>query len=418
MSRLLVRPVLVALVLGLAAFALAACGSSSSSSSSSTSTETGGSTEESNSGGGGEEASGEPIKVMSMTVVSTELNASEIQESIEARAEMINEEGGINGRPLEVSVCNTKIDPNVTVQCARQAVSENVAAVLGGLVFFPQVYPILEQAGIPFIGGLGISPEELNAPISFPVGGGEPAWFFGEAKLLKEKGVEHPALVTCEPESCQWAYEVFVEGWEKLGGGEVKKILVPEGQTDMSSTAASATEGDIDGLALATYDSVNSQLIKAIRQTGFEGPAIINATNISTETIKSLGPLSKGLYVSGLELPATSNEPPAKAYRAAMEKYKPGANLTELGTNAWASADLFIKIAEGVKGEVDASTIKEALESESGVIETEISPPWTTPTTPVNPKYTRLQTIEAAISEAQPNGTLEQEKPGFTNVAE
>ncbi len=410
MSRLLVRFVVVAAVLATVSVAFVACGGSDSDT---TSSDTGAS--DTTSGG---EASGEPIKLMSMTVVSPELDASEIQESAETRAEMINEEGGINGRPVEIKVCNTKLDPNVTVQCARQAASEGVASVVGGLSFFPQIYPILEQAKIPFIGGLGISPEELNAPISYPVGGGEPAWFFGEAKLLKEKGVKKPVVVTCEPESCLWAVEVFEEGWEALGGGDVQKVLVPDGVTDMTAVAASATSSGADGIALATYDSVNSQLIKAIRQTGFEGPIIINATNISTETIKSLGPFSKELYVSGLELPATSEQPEAIAYREAMDKFAPGAKLTELGTNAFAATDLFIKIAEKVDGDITGASVKDALDNETGTLEPALAPPWTTPNNPVNPNYSRLQKIEAAISAAQPNGTLEQEKPGFINVAE
>jgi Periplasmic binding protein len=425
MSRLLVRSVVVAATVALLAVLVAACGGSSSSSSSSSEPTTGASEESTTGGseeGGGssEEASGEPIKLMTMNVVNSEINSAEIQESAEARADIINEEGGINGRPVEIVNCNTKLDPNVSVQCARQAASENVAAVVGSLVFFPQVYPLLEQAGIPFIGGLGITPEELEAKISFPVGGGEPAWFFGEAKAFQDLGVKHPAFITCEPEACLLSYEVFEEGWDNLGeSGSIPKIILPEGQTDMTSIAAAATEGETDGIVLSVYDSVNNQLIKAIRQTGFKGPLITNATNISTETIESLGKTnSEELYVSGLGLPATSQQPPAVVYREAMEKYEPKANLTEFGTNAWAATDLFVKLAENIKGEVDSSSVKEALENETGEIKTELFPPWSTPSNPVNPKWPRLERIEAAISKAQPNGTLEQEEPGFINVAE
>lgn len=425
MSRLLVRSVVVAAAMALLVVMVSACGGSSSSSSETSAESTSGSTEEASTGGSSEdasseEASGEPIKLMTMNVVNSEINSAEIQESAEARADMVNEEGGIGGRPIEIINCNTKLDPNVSVQCARQAASEHVTAVVGSLVFFPQVYPILEQSGIPFIGGLGITPEELEAKISFPVGGGEPAWFFGEAKAFQDLGVKHPAFITCEPEACLLSYEVFTEGWENLGEkGPIPKIILPEGQTDMTSIAAAATEGDTDGIVLSVYDSVNNQLIKAIRQTGFKGPLITNATNISTETIESLGKANtEELYVSGLGLPATSQQPPAIAYREAMKKYAPKANLTEFGTNAWAATDLFVKLAEKMEGEIDASTVKEALENETGEIKTEIFPPWTTPKNPVNPRWPRLERIEAAISKAQPDGTLEQEEPGFINVAE
>ncbi len=362
-------------------------------------------------------ASGEPIKIMTLSVVAPGLNAEEIGLSVEARAKAVNAAGGIGGRPLEVEVCNTKLDPNVTVQCARKAVSEDVTAVVGGLTFFPQVFPILEKAGIPFIGGLGISPEELNSPISYPVGAGEPGWFYGEAKLLADKGVQNPAFITCEPASCQWAAEVFEEGWNAIGSGKIgKKIVIPDGQADMAPIAASATAKGIDGIALATYDSVNAQLVKEIRQTGFEGPIVINATNISPETIKALGPMAKGLYAAGNQLPTSSDDPAVKQYREELEAQKPGTKLTELGTNAWAATDLFVRVAEKLD-QVDAETLKQALDSTNEPIETGIAPPWQTPTDPPLEKFSRLQRVWAAISEAQPDGSLKQETDGFTDVA-
>ncbi len=43
----------------------------------------------------------------------------------------INDNGGINGRPLEVTNCDTKGDPNEAANCGRQAVEEGMVDVPG-----------------------------------------------------------------------------------------------------------------------------------------------------------------------------------------------------------------------------------------------------------------------------------------------
>ena len=65
----------------------------------------------------------------------------------------INKAGGLNGHPLKLITCNDENNPNTATACAREAITDKVAAVVGGLsIFDTKIIPYLKQAGIPWIG--------------------------------------------------------------------------------------------------------------------------------------------------------------------------------------------------------------------------------------------------------------------------
>ena len=90
---------------------------------------------------------GEPIKLMTVTT----LNAAgptyqNIANTAKAYEWYVNARGGIGGRPIEVIVCDEQFDPAVAATCARQAVEENVVAVVGSFTFFAEsIVPVIEK---------------------------------------------------------------------------------------------------------------------------------------------------------------------------------------------------------------------------------------------------------------------------------
>ena len=74
---------------------------------------------------------GTPIKVMQIaTLTGPSNNVPQDADAGKATAKAINAAGGVNGHPIVLEVCDDKFDPNQAADCARQAVSDNVAAVV------------------------------------------------------------------------------------------------------------------------------------------------------------------------------------------------------------------------------------------------------------------------------------------------
>jgi ABC-type branched-subunit amino acid transport system substrate-binding protein len=102
-----------------------------------------------------------------------------------AYAKWINKHGGLNGRKLKVLTCNDHNNSVSAAKCARQAVDEDVVAVVGSYSEFSDSYfAPLEGAGIPYIGGYGVTNEEFTRALSYPVNGGQPALLAGLGKEL------------------------------------------------------------------------------------------------------------------------------------------------------------------------------------------------------------------------------------------
>ncbi|MBV1937407.1 ABC transporter substrate-binding protein [Streptomyces sp. BV286] len=102
-----------------------------------------------------------------------------------AYARWINAQGGINGRRLEVLTCNDHNDTVAAASCARRAVEENVVAVVGSYSQHARsFFSPLEAAGIPYLGGYGVTDDEFTSPLSYPVNGGQPSLLAGLGQQL------------------------------------------------------------------------------------------------------------------------------------------------------------------------------------------------------------------------------------------
>ncbi|WP_371661697.1 ABC transporter substrate-binding protein [Streptomyces sp. NBC_00280] len=103
----------------------------------------------------------------------------------QAYARWINSTGGLNGRELKVLTCNDHNDRVTAAKCARRAADEDVVAVVGSYSQFGDDFlGPLASAGIPYIGGYGVTNDEFTNPMSYPVNGGSPALLAGLGKEL------------------------------------------------------------------------------------------------------------------------------------------------------------------------------------------------------------------------------------------
>ncbi|MEU1401488.1 ABC transporter substrate-binding protein [Streptomyces sp. NPDC005728] len=129
---------------------------------------------------------GDPIKVMTWAPENTDAtNKPGMPAMARAYGKWINSHGGIDGRRLEVLTCNDHNDSVGAAKCARQAVAEDVVAVVGSYSQFGDSFLApLESAGIPYIGGYGVTSEEFTGPMVYPVNGGQPALLAGLGKAL------------------------------------------------------------------------------------------------------------------------------------------------------------------------------------------------------------------------------------------
>lgn len=130
--------------------------------------------------------SGETITVITFAPEGTKAtNMPGMTGMAKAYERWVNSKGGINGHKLRVLTCNEKNTPTGAADCARKAVAEKAVAVVGSYSQHGRAFMApLEAEGIPFIGGYGVSSEEFQSPLSYPVNGGQPVLIAGAGHQL------------------------------------------------------------------------------------------------------------------------------------------------------------------------------------------------------------------------------------------
>ncbi|NEB78673.1 ABC transporter substrate-binding protein [Streptomyces sp. SID14478] len=127
-----------------------------------------------------------PVTVMTWAPEQTgATNMPGIPAMARAYARWVNAHGGIGGRQLKVLTCNDHNDGVDAAKCARSAVDQHAVAVVGSYSQYGRAFlSPLESAGIPYIGGYGVSDAEFTSPLSYPVNGGQAALLAGNGEQL------------------------------------------------------------------------------------------------------------------------------------------------------------------------------------------------------------------------------------------
>lgn len=285
----------------------------------------------------------------------------EVRQGAEAAVAFINAElGGVGGRAIELTSCKANFTPEKSQKCAQQAVQNKSVAVLGGLdIMSGAAVPVLEAAGVPYIGGIPVNLDEMRSPISFQFSGGSPGAFVAFA---------HHAAQSLEAKKVTVAYADYapiksaaldygVRTLKGLGVENVKEVAFPIVATDFAPVVAKAFEDDPDAVIISVTDKPCIDVMKqADRYRGqlylvgaCAAPATTRAAGKAAETVifNVEGPIS-----------ATAAGNDIKVYSAAMARYAPDAPaLTAATVSFRATMNLWSVMTEVGPDRLTSSTL-------------------------------------------------------------
>lgn len=297
---------------------------------------------------------------------------------LQAAVDSVNAAGGVNGHPLKLNFCDTGYTVNGELACAHQFVSEHVAAAVDPYFLADQSgaeIELLQKAGIPVFGGQGLSPVELNNPGAYPLSSGLPGWTYGAvASLLKSGARKISILVDTNPGS-QFAGQLLAAAAKSAGITAPIVTGDPNADPTFSAAAAKAAANGVEGVALFPSPVNVPKMIKALRQTGFQGKISLPTVILPEAFIKALGPAGNGVLAdSQVALTTDTANPGVRQYLADMQKY--GSNeVSDASIFAWSAMQLFAK-AIAHASSFDAQGITAALNSLSTPVDVNTVAPW------------------------------------------
>ncbi|MHA6760792.1 ABC transporter substrate-binding protein [Streptacidiphilus sp. PAMC 29251] len=321
-------------------------------------------------GGDADASEGSTVKVMTWApeddAVGGQPGVTALAQAIEKQ---VNDTGGLQGRHLQVLTCNEHGTAAGVTACVNQAVSAQVVAVVGSYSQNADVFmPLLESAGIPYIGGFGLSSAEFTSPYSFPVNGGYQALLAGNGEQLVQSGCRRVAVVSPDT-SAAASMRAFLDVGLATGHIQAVAITATPGRTDYTAEAVKAIGADLkhscvtttlDAASTATFFDDYRRL--APRHTQLSSVIGSFQQSLVDSTGGDNGPLRAALATSWYP---PDNSPVWDELHAAVKKYAftdnrintadPGEQTT------WIAYEVLRKAAAGIKGPVTGHSLRDFL---------------------------------------------------------
>ncbi|WTQ42823.1 ABC transporter substrate-binding protein [Actinacidiphila glaucinigra] len=272
---------------------------------------------------GGTDGTSGPIVVMTWAPQNTDAtNMPGMPAMAKTYAKYVNARGGIGGRELKVITCNDHNNSLGAGDCAERAADEGAVAVVGSYSQYGAAFTsTLEAEGIPYLGGYGITQDEFESPLSYPVNGGLPALMAGAGRQLAGK-CDKVSLIRPDTAAGDIFARFLDAGLRDAGRTSATDLRAAEDATDYNTVSRQAIgankPGDCVSAALgdktATFFDAFRRTTTTDPVTGVEeGPKAQIASvlgSVQQSTLDSTGggnsPL-EGAYITGWYPPASDS---------------------------------------------------------------------------------------------------------------
>jgi ABC-type branched-subunit amino acid transport system substrate-binding protein len=306
-------------------------------------------------------------------ISSSQLSQPERQAAEQAAISTVNAAGGVDGHMLKLDYCDTQNTANGEFTCMRQLVTDKVAAIVDPGLIVDQSGRGLKfatAAGIPVIGGQGLTPVEFTTPGSFPMASGIPGWSYGQVVSLIKAGSKKIALFGTNDPGSEYILSYTTQAMQVAGIKPVRSVVTdPNADPTFAEGAAQVIAGGVDGVVFDSSPTYGDKAIQALRAAGYKGP-IASITGVYTpEMTKVLGAAANNLYLtSQMALGTDTSNPGVSAFLAAMKKYQPSAEIDETTMTGWTAVQLFADVAKTIKGDITGKSVMAAMNNLSSPV--------------------------------------------------
>ena len=312
-------------------------------------------------------ATGKPLVLGMINQENTPVGSfPELSQGVQAAIDFVNNQlGGVDGRPVELEVCNTKFSAEGSTSCAQQFVTEGVPAVLGGIDVFGNGIDLLAENEIPFIGGIPVSTQSMTASNSFQFSGGSwgamVAFADYAATELKAKSV---AILYGDFGSVADGANYGKQTLEKLGVENVQMVPYPILETDLGSAIQAAAAGNPDAIMLLTADTGCTAAFEGLATVGLKAQAFYTGACAAPKIVDGVPTEDSEGAIFNVEGPIsrTNPDPDTNLYNAVIAQYGNGLDAIGAATVSFrAFMNLYVVLSELGADGITADTVTSAL---------------------------------------------------------
>lgn len=250
-------------------------------------------------GNGGENAA-KPYRVLVLGGLSAQgalgINASTSVLSAQAGGQTANENGGILGRHVEVTVADDKADPTTAVTLVRDAINSDtppdVIMNSGPSQVSAATLPIISQAGILSfnIGPTPTSSDPSAFPLNFDISAGAAEHVAGLVNYFKEQGYKSVGILHGSSSYGETYGHLAADGFTAAGFQVLGNQEYDVASLDMTPQLEALRAKKPDVLALDAYGAPLGYVLQGIQKLGWNVPMAGNVSVAATGLVSSPPP--------------------------------------------------------------------------------------------------------------------------------
>ena len=330
----------------------------------------------------------EPYPIGIMTVFESPiLSLIDQVKAADASVAAFNGRGGIGGHCIELTTCDTGLDPNGELECARDFVNDGVVATVHDTTAANPtgVIETTEPAGLPRV-GVAPGSEELNAANSYPIGGGSIGTTFMMLPPLARAGNTKIAMIHVDTPAIQALSGILQPMLDAYDAEITAMIPVPQGTTDYQQFILAAEDSGATGVMLALGEAEAIQVLGAAEQLSTDLTFSTSLGTFGQADAAALGDFGAQILFNSEVPPATGSteEWPILAdvvldLSASGEPELQRDQIKSSAVRSWLAVYALVQTVEqfGDPDDVSREAITAALESASDVDLHGLAPAWT-----------------------------------------
>lgn len=306
-------------------------------------------------------------------------------DAMKAYFQMYNENGGIEGREIELEVMEDQFKPETAIANVQKLINDEKVFSLVGLFGTPGVkasIPKVKTAGIPavYFATGAKAPTEAGENF-FPV---QPNYYY-EGQLMAHYAVNHfnaekIAVIYRSDDVGLDGLSGIKEGLKTLGKEDalVEELSFDAGATDFTAQVAKVKESDADILINYSLAGGVSGVLKELEKIGMENlPHLCPYPNVSPSLIAANSEAApkaiQNLYgMAWVDV----NRPAVQDFLETMEKYYPDTPANAYAMSGWIAAETFVVGLEEALTEVSIDELTwdaylsamERIEHDQGIV--------------------------------------------------
>jgi branched-chain amino acid transport system substrate-binding protein len=332
--------------------------------------------------GNGKKASGAPIKLGAITTKQPGTDFSDIPNTAKAYFDCVNDNGGINGRPVQLIVQTEQTDPGQDASLARKLVeSEKVLGIVGSssIIECAVNHKYYESKGF-FVIDAGIAPECYGSPNSAPVNMGPRYSSDGATQTLIRKGVKKIAFDQSNVPGTGYI-AAGPAAVAKDAGIPIEQLKENVPIQDANSIALKEVQaaGNGGGVVLNFTPPEALKILQAAQRQGLQNRVKwACSTPCNTDFLSdALGSAWDGKLFVNAELNLTSFDgPDSNLYRDILKKYASKIPLGSFSQMGFTQGAIATKALLGLKGELTVESVNKAFQDVKGFKTDILCKPW------------------------------------------